>query len=287
MNIYTTRKTTRREFLRAGAGALFALGLAPGCARFADSGRGESGFSFVVLNDAHFYTENCPAFYEKVRQNILSHPARPEFCLFAGDLSEHGTQRELGSFRDVLDSFKLPWHAVPGNHDYINDKDRSGWDGVLPHSLNYYFEHRGWNIVALDTTQGTKAEKTTIQPHTIAWARENAPRLNPKQPTIIFTHFPLGPTAPKRPLNSDELLESFTPLNVVQVFGGHHHAFTERTLKQTVFVTNRCCSICRPNHDKTIEKGYFLCTAANGQITREFIEVARETLRDKPAPKKA
>jgi len=268
---------SRRDWMRMSAGTLLALGVAPGCARFHDNGRGDH-FSFVVINDAHFCSPKCQEFYQRVRAKVLAHRPAPELCLFVGDLSDHGNTKELGAMRDILDSFHLPWHAVIGNHDYVTDKDRSAWDDVLPRRLNYHFEHRGWRIIALDTTEGKKADKTHVQPHTMAWVKETAPRLDPKQPTILFTHFPLGPTAPKRPVNADELLTPFLDVNMVTVFNGHHHAYTERKLKETIFVTNRCCSISRPNHDKTIEKGYFYCTAANGKISREFIEVGRETI---------
>src|SRR6185369_660517 len=128
MNIHTTRKTSRRDFLRLSAGALLALGVAPGCARFADGGQGESGFSFVVINDAHFSTPQCPGFYERVRASVLSHAVRPEICLMAGDFSDNGTEKELGAMREIFKSFGMPWHGVIGNHDYAVDGGRSDWD---------------------------------------------------------------------------------------------------------------------------------------------------------------
>jgi hypothetical protein len=57
------------------------------------------------------------------------------------------------------------------------------------------------------------------------------------------------------------------------VLNGHFHAFTERPYGKTMITTNRCCAISRENHDKTKEKGYFLCQAREGKITRTFVEV--------------
>ena len=76
-----------------------------------------------------------------------------------------------------------------------------------------------------------------------------------------------------RPLNADDLLERFTDHHLVAVFNGHFHGFTEKKLGSAVITTNRCCSISRRNHDGTTEKGYFLCTAGEGAIRRDFIEV--------------
>jgi hypothetical protein len=63
------------------------------------------------------------------------------------------------------------------------------------------------------------------------------------------------------------------PFNLVAVFNGHFHGFTQHELGRTVLTTNRCCAISRGNHDGTNEKGYFLCAASQGRITREFVEV--------------
>jgi len=272
MNNRPGSRVNRREWLRLSAGALLALGAWPGCARW--SGQRTSGtFSFAVINDAHFQSPQCPAWFEQVSASIRAQPSRPEFCLMVGDLAEHGTSSELGSMRDVLVSLKTPAHAVIGNHDYVSNLDRSAWDQLYPESLNYQFEHRGWQFLGLDSSHGTRYRNTTIQPATLGWLADNLRKLDPARPTVVFTHFPLGAFVPSRPLNADEVLARFLDFNLVAVFNGHFHGFTERHSGLTTLTTNRCCAISRDNHDGSTEKGYFLCTAADGQLQREFVEV--------------
>jgi hypothetical protein len=167
----------------------------------------------------------------------------------------------------------MKFHAVPGNHDYVSDTDRSAWDKLFPGKLNYSFRHRGWQFVGLDTTEGTKWEKTSISAETLRWAADDCARLDPQAPTVLFTHFPLGEGVRMRPLNAEALLEPFKPLNVAAVFNGHFHGFTETRFGKAAVTTNRCCAISRENHDGTTEKGYFLCTAGEGRVTRQFVEV--------------
>jgi len=272
MNIITARRISRREWIRNSAAATLALGLWPGCVTHRDNGHGED-FVFIEVNDAHYSTPKCPEFFERVTASIRSLEAKPELCLMVGDLADHGSEKELGAMRAVLSGFGMPYRIVIGNHDYASQTDRAPWEKLCADSFNYYFEHRGWTIVGLDTTEGLKADKTNIQPATLRWVDDNLSKMNRKQPMIIFTHFPLGPTAPMRPLNSDDLLERFRDFNIVAVFNGHYHGYTERKVGETIFTTNKCCSIARNNHDKTPEKGYFLCRAKEGRIEREFIEV--------------
>jgi 3',5'-cyclic AMP phosphodiesterase CpdA len=263
---------SRRAWVRLSAGALLSVGILPGCARFADNGRG-GAFRFVVINDAHFQSARCPEWFERVSASVRSHDPRPEFCLMVGDLAEHGTRSELGSMRDVLRSLGMPFQVVIGNHDYVSDTDRSAWDNLFAQRLNYHFDHRGWRFIGLDSSEGTKYERTRIQPPTLSWLDETLPKLDRSAPTVVFTHFPFGVDVPMRPLNADEVLERFRQFNLVAVFNGHYHGFTEHKSRRSTITTNRCCAISRDNHDGTKEKGYFLCTAQNGRMRREFIEV--------------
>ena len=228
----------------------------------------------MVLNDTHFQNERCAAWFERVRSSIRSHRPEPEFCLVVGDLSDHGTPTELGSMRDVLRSLGMDFHVVIGNHDYATETDRSAWEPLFPNCLNYTFEHRGWRFLGLDSTQGNHYQGTRIQTPTLAWLDRSLPKLAHATPTVLFTHFPLGPDVKYRSLNADEVLARFRDFNLVAVFDGHFHGFTQRQLGHTTVTTNRCCAISRSNHDGTTERGYFLCTAKDGQINRQFVEVS-------------
>jgi len=264
---------SRREWLGLSSGMLLGLGLWSGCARWRDRGQG-GAFRFAVLNDVHFHTERCPAWFERVRASIQSHQPRPEFCLVVGDLVEHGTATELGGVNEALRSFGIPFYPVLGNHDHLSDTDRAPWDRVFAGRENYWFEHRGWQFVGVDSTQGTPWENTKIQHTTLQWVDENLRKLRPSAPTVLFTHFPLGAGVKMRPVNADDLLERFRGLNLTAVFNGHFHGFSERNFGPAVLTTNRCCAISRDNHDGTKEKGYFLCDATQGRIVRQFVPVA-------------
>lgn len=263
---------SRRNWFKASAGLVLAADLWPGRLFAADNGIGDN-FTFVALNDAHFFTEKCPAWFERVTTSIKALAPKPEFCLMVGDLAEHGTQNELGPMRDVLRGLGLPYWTVIGNHDYQSDSDRSIYEKLFPGRLNYHFEHRGWQFVGLDSSMGTKYEKTQIQPSAFSWINDHLPKLDQTKPTVVFTHFPLGANVSMRPLNADELLERFLDFNLAAVFNGHFHGYTERPFGPASITTNKCCSISRANHDGTKEKGYFVCTAREGNIERKFIEV--------------
>src|SRR5262245_51976077 len=265
------RALTRREWLRLSAGALLSLGLWPGRLRGADA-PATHDFTFIAVNDLHALEEACrPWFDEVVRQMKVSAPTA-EFCLLSGDLAEDGTLAQLTLLKDSFSALGIPFHAVVGNHDYQSATDRSAYERIFPEQINYSFTHRGWQIIGLDSSEGTNWKDTRISTTTLTWLDQNLSKLDHGRPTILFTHFPLGDSVWARPVNADDLLERCYGLNLQAVFCGHFHGFTERTFQKSIITTDRCCARVRKNHDGSSEKGWFVCQAVNGEIKRRFIE---------------
>lgn len=278
-------KYTRREALeKLSPAVLLSLGLWPGALAAAPSG---GSFRFIVVNDLHYIGAECGVWLERVTRQMRAH-GDIELCLVAGDLTEHGQREHHGAVREILRAFGIPTYVVIGNHDYVTGSgERGAYDEIFPKNLNYSFEHRGWKFIGLDTSEGLKYENTLIQPGTFAWVDEHLGKLDKQRPTVIFTHFPLGPGVKYRPLNADDLLERFKALNLQAIFCGHYHGFTETKFGNSIVTTNRCCALKRGNHDGTKEKGYFICTACAGQLAREFVEFAPAAKTAAPPPQKS
>ena len=261
---------TRREMLRLGAGTLLAWGLWPGRLA-AGASPPTTDFSFIAVNDLHFRDAGCVGWFERVVAQMKASAPKAEFCLLGGDLADEGKTEQLESVREIFGKMGMPVHSVVGNHDYLEDNTRAAYESLFPAQINYLFEHRGWQVLALDTTEGTKALNTVISPVTLGWLDERLPGLDRVRPTILLTHFPLGQFVIGRPRNADDLLNRCLDLNLQAVFSGHFHGFTERTSHHATLTTDRCCSRVRANHDGTKEKGWFVCEASAGQVSRRFV----------------
>jgi hypothetical protein len=263
---------TRRDAMRLSAGALLSAGLWPG-ALAAEGDKDSGDFYFIAVNDMHWKDEKGADWFARLAKQMKGHAEQPDFVLLVGDLAEDGTPEQLGPMRDWCKDLGLPVRIVPGNHDYVTQTDRKPYDDLFPGRLNFHFEHRGWQFVGFDSTDGQKAKGVSVLPPTLQWLDATLPKLDKKKPMIAFTHFPLGGLIPYRAVNADAVLERFKPFNVRAVYNGHFHGFTERVIGEIVLTTNKCCSFARANHDGTKEKGYFLCRAKDGKVTRTFVEV--------------
>jgi len=224
-----------------------------------------------VINDLHYLNNRCGPWFERLIRQLKALPNPIDFCLLVGDLAEDGKAEQLAPVRDLFKGLKMPVHVVVGNHDYQTNDDRKPYEDMFPRSLNYHFEHRGWQFVGLDSSHG-RLPRVAVQEPTLRWLADTLPKLDKKRPTVVFTHFPLGPWVVYRATNAEDVLTPFKEFNLRAVYNGHFHGFTERKLGQTVLTTNRCCAFSKNNHDGTKEKGFFLCHAQEGKIERTFIE---------------
>jgi hypothetical protein len=227
------------------------------------------GFRFIVVNDIHCRDERCHPWLRKLAGSMRRHD--PAFCLINGDVCEDGRVDQLAVVKEIFGGLGVPLYATVGNHDYASDDGRGAFDKVFPGSINYHFEHGGWQFVGLDSTEGRKVVFTNIEQATLGWLDGMLPMLDRARPTVICTHFPLGEGVLCRPLNADEILKRFDGFNLRATFSGHWHGYAERHFEHATVTNSRCASWWRANNDGSPEKGYFLCDATGaGDVKRQF-----------------
>lgn len=261
----------RREALGQLA-ALLAAGLWPGALRAQAAGVRAGAFTFAAANDFHHHEPACDPWFAALFRQIAAHED-VEFCLGLGDLAHKGRPESIATVARLAEEAELRFLATPGNHDNDLEESTAIFNRVLPGQLNYRWEHRGWQFVVIDSTDGKKWGKTNVQPATLAWLDAELPKVDRLQPLVLATHFPLASSAPLCPLNAEDVLARFTGHNLRLVLGGHHHGKTEAIRGNYALVTNACCSRVAGNHDGTTTKGWWLCHAqADGTVAREFVE---------------
>src|ERR1041384_2185724 len=168
---------TRREWLRMSAGALLTLGVGPGPLRGADA-LAHDDFTFIAVNDLHALEDACRPWFDDVVRHMKKSAPTAEFCLLGGDLADNGTPPQLTLVRDSFSALGIQCHAVVGNHDYLSDTDRSAYERIFPEQINYSFAHRGWQIIGVDSSEGTKAKETKISEATLPWLDQNLSKLD-------------------------------------------------------------------------------------------------------------
>ena len=270
-NEETGSHLSRREMLRVTSRGLLALGLGAGA--LGASATEPAAFRFIVISDIHCRDERCHPWFRKIVASMRRH--QPDFCLINGDVADSGRPDQLAAVKEIFGGLGVPLYATLGNHDYTSDTDHTPFNKLFPGSINYHFEHAGWQFVGLDSTQGRQVFFTQVQPATLAWLASTLPTLDRTKPTVICTHFPLGDAVLCRPLNADDILNPFVGFNLRATFSGHWHGFAERHFEHANLPNSRCGSWWRGNNDGSPQKGYFLCEATpSGDVRRQFCVVS-------------
>lgn len=266
----TASVCTRREAMGRFAG-LLAAGLWPGALRAAAEVTAAE-FTFVAANDFHHHEPACDAWFARLFRQIAAHEG-VGFCLGLGDLAHKGQPASMAAVARLAAEAGLRFYVTPGNHDNDLEESTALFARQLPGRINYRFDHRGWEFIVIDSTEGKKWQDVHIGPSTLAWLDAELPKVDPRQPVVLCTHFPLAASTPLCAANAEEVLGRFTGHNLRLVLGGHHHGRTEAKRGKYALVTNACCSRVAGNHDGTTTKGYWLCrTTATGAVRREFVE---------------
>lgn len=230
-------------------------------------------FKFIAVNDLHFLNDKCGPWFERFVKAARNDHGKIDFVLIAGDLVENGAMEQHGKINDILKTLGMPYYVVVGNHDYSTTNDRKAFDQLYPGCLNYHFEHQGWQFVALDTSEGTKSQNVKAPQATFDWLDKTLPTLDKNKPTILFTHFPMAFGVPFILQNANDILKRLVPVNLQAVYSGHYHGFTEKKVGSIALTTGKCCSFARKNHDRSLEKGFFVCSASEGKVGRVFVEL--------------
>jgi hypothetical protein len=267
-------QTSRRDFLVTSTSAMLATGMASGdvtSAGEANPAAGPEDFDFLAVNDLHFSDPaECEGWFARAFAGMRKSAPTADFLLVGGDLANDATTAQLAGARAALDKSGIRFHPTPGNHDVAVSGARDDYLEHFPGTDNYHFLHKGWQILSLDTVEDQGSKDTRIPAGTFAWLEKQRRLLDPRLPTIVSTHFPLGTGAPMRPANADALLSALDAFNIRAIFNGHWHGLGEVKHRDATISTNRCCSRVRGNADGSPAKGWFVCRARAGVVHRTF-----------------
>jgi Icc protein len=109
-------------------------------------------FRFAWVGDVQGGNER----FTRIRSRIHRDPSL-EFVVFAGDITERGTQEQIDAFLAVAEPLDRPWYSCLGNHESLNGEP-------LPFQrtvgrLNVRFDYRGARFVLFDDASGTLDER--------------------------------------------------------------------------------------------------------------------------------
>jgi outer membrane protein assembly factor BamB/predicted phosphodiesterase len=178
-------------------------------------------FRFIHISDTHIGSPNGLA-EEDLRRTVrdINQMNDVAFVIITGDITELGTDRELETAKRILDSLKVKYYIIPGNHD-------SGWSesgGVSFTRIfgydKFQFDHNGIRFIGCASGPYVRMSDGHIPRNAIVWLDSLLEKTPKQQPVIFCNHYPLDNGLD----NWYEVTERLKKQNTILAICGHGHS---------------------------------------------------------------
>ncbi|RYY66435.1 MAG: metallophosphoesterase, partial [Chitinophagaceae bacterium] len=178
-------------------------------------------FKFAFLSDTHIGSPNGSA-EEDLRRSIRDINAMTDidFVVITGDITELGSNKELALAKQILDSLRLKYYIIPGNHD-------TGWSesGGQQFSTTFgndkfSFEHKGIWFMGCASGPYVRMSDGHIPRSHLNWLDAQLKKVRKDQPVVFLNHYPMDDGMD----NWYEITDRLKNFNTWAILCGHGHA---------------------------------------------------------------
>lgn len=180
-----------------------------------------SSFEFALITDIHIGQNESSVEDLKNSIHIINNTPDINFVFVSGDLTEGGDKISLATTKQLLDDLKVPFFAVPGNHE-------TKWSesGVIDFRKifgddRFRFDHGDFVFLGFNSGPIIRMMDGHVGIQDIHWLENELKSIDPSKKIIIVTHYPLQQGDVDNWYEVTDLLRNY---NVKAVLGGHYHS---------------------------------------------------------------
>lgn len=231
--------SNRRFFIKSSLAGLVLAGISPAVSALSPAEQDalpEPGkklkLRFAIASDGHYGQPGTE--YKKDHANMVgwlndAHGISPlDFVIINGDLVHDRPDLLPEVKKDYYDHLKVPFYAIPGNHDHT---DTATWKSIFGYEDNFSMEKNGVGFVLANTSNTTGKY---LAPNN-EFIKMELDKFTALKTVFVVLHIPPHLWVPENPfVDSPEtvkLLHAYP--NVKAVFHGHDHSL------DAVFYTNK------------------------------------------------
>ena len=177
-------------------------------------------FRFAFISDTHIGSPDGKA-EEDLKRTVNNINAKKDiaFAVITGDITELGTNRELPNAKRIMDSMRIKYFIIPGNHD-------DGWSesGGMSFISNFgadrfTFDHNGIRFIACASGPYVRMSDGHIPHDAITWMKSILDTTLVSMPIIFLNHYPMD----NQMDNWYEVIDMFKKKNTILFLCGHGH----------------------------------------------------------------
>ncbi|MDP4173692.1 MAG: PQQ-binding-like beta-propeller repeat protein [Bacteroidota bacterium] len=178
---------------------------------------------FAWLSDIHVGSTNAAEDLSRSVHDINS-LSGVDFVIISGDISQSGKTSDLRLTKSILDSLKMPYYIIPGNHDAKWSESGATMFSKIWKSDRFVFERSGIKFIGLYEGPLMRMADGHFAPEDLRWLdKVISQQKNKLQPVIFVTHYPVDNEID----NWFEFIKRAKKLNTQVVLVGHGHANRE------------------------------------------------------------
>ncbi|MCE5205208.1 MAG: PQQ-binding-like beta-propeller repeat protein [Porphyromonadaceae bacterium] len=235
---------------------------------FVVSAQSGNPFTFALITDTHVGSPDNNEDLHRTVQDINTQK-NIAFVIVSGDVTEFGSYDELRTAKCLLDDLKVPFYAIPGNHD--SNWSESGTNDFLRVFGNetFGFEYGGYKFIGLASGPNMRMGPGQIPRENLTWLFEELKETDTDQPIIYVNHYPMD-----NGLNNwFEVMDVLRTYNVKLMLCGHGHVHRAMNFEGIP------AAMCRSNlRAKETVGGYTLITVNADSIILQERKSSGETI---------
>ncbi|HSC39289.1 MAG TPA: PQQ-binding-like beta-propeller repeat protein [Chitinophagaceae bacterium] len=177
-------------------------------------------FHFAFISDTHIGSPDGNA-EKDLRHTVadINGMDNLDFAVITGDITELGTDTQLKLAKQLLDSLRIPWYIIPGNHD-------AGWSESGGVSFartfgndRFTFDHNGIRFIACASGPYVRMSDGHIPRDAIRWLDSLLKKTPASLPVVFLNHYPIDNSLD----NWYEAIDRLKQNNTIAILCGHGH----------------------------------------------------------------
>ena len=174
-------------------------------------------FKFAWLTDTHIGAPNALEYLSNSVKDINSKDFN--FVIHSGDITETGFTKDLTDVKNTLDSLKIKYHIIPGNHDVKWSESAGHTFTALWGEDKFNFTYGGIRFIGFCTGILMRNHGGHASPENLLWLENTLKSIDKNEPVIIVTHHMLDDELD----NWFEVTNRLKNNNVIALLCGHGH----------------------------------------------------------------
>lgn len=180
---------------------------------------GAQDFSFAYLSDIHISVGSGSVEDAKKCVADINKQKGLSFAIFAGDITEFGSDEEIKLAKTIFDELTIPYYIVAGNHDAKwSESGCNTFLEVFGYEM-FDFEKDGIRFIGCNSGPNMRMAPALVPRETIVWLDSLSKAIDPSQPLIFINHYPMDTSV----LNYTQVLDCLKKMNTQLIMNGHWH----------------------------------------------------------------